>query len=101
MDTPLLDYAERQALLGPRDGATFDAAKDTARLNRQMELVYGVMKDGGWYTLAELHERTGEPEASCSSRCRDFRKQKFGGHVVEKRRRSKGLFEYRLLVRTQ
>jgi len=101
MDTPLLDYAERQALLGPRDGITFDAAKDTARLNRQMELVYGVMKDGGWYTLAELHERTGQPEASIGARTRDFRKQKFGGHTVERRRRSRGVFEYRLLVKGQ
>lgn len=89
------------SLHGPRDGITFDATKDTARLNRQMELVFNVMRDGGWYTLAELHERTGEPEASCSSRVRDFRKVKFGGHVVEKRRRSKGLFEYKLTVRKQ
>lgn len=101
MDTPLLDYAERQALLGPRDGITFDATKDTARLNRQMELVYGVMKDGGWYTLAEVSQRSGAPEASASARIRDLKKQKFGGHVVERRRRSKGVFEYRLLVRKQ
>ena len=27
MDTPPFDYAERQALLGPRDGSTFNAEK--------------------------------------------------------------------------
>lgn len=88
-------------ILGPRDGSTFNAAKDTGRLNRQAQLVFDVMRDGGWYTLAELSARTGQPEASVSARTRDFRKARFGSHTVERRRRSAGTFEYRLTVRTQ
>jgi hypothetical protein len=41
---------------------------------------------------------TGFPEASISARLRDFRKEQFGKHVVERRRRSQGQWEYRLIV---
>lgn len=83
---------------GPRDGVTFDPARDTTRLNNQASLVYAAMKDGRWRTLTEIHEATGQPEASVSARLRDLRKPQFGGHEVQRRRRGRGQFEYRLVV---
>jgi hypothetical protein len=85
---------------GPRDGETFNATFDLARLNAQARRVYDVMIRGEWLTLAEVSELTGDPEASVSARLRDFRKPKFGGFTVERRRRGEakaGLFEYRLV----
>ena len=78
------------------DGATYDPRLDRARLNRQTEAVLRFMSDGRWHTLPEAHEALGEPEASISARLRDLRKARFGAYVVERRRRSPGLFEYRL-----
>lgn len=83
---------------GPRDGETFDPGTDTVRLNAQMRRVADVMGDSRWRTLAELAEQTGDPEASVSARLRDFRKPRFGGFVVLRRRRQGGLWEYRLTV---
>jgi hypothetical protein len=57
------------------------------------------MADGDWRTLHEISARTSDPLQSISARLRDFRKQKFGGHTLERRNISGGLFEYRLVVR--
>lgn len=91
---------EPQPLAEPphRDGATFDQALDGARLHYQHNRVLAVMKDGAWHTLPELAAATGDPEASISARIRDLRKARFGGYVVDRRRRTVGLNEYRLQV---
>lgn len=81
------------------DGKTYEAPLDYERLGRQLLAVLSVVKDGRWRTLSEVAAETGEPEASISARLRDLRKEKFGGHTVERRRRGeekRGLFEYRL-----
>ena len=82
------------------DGDTFDREHDGGRLNAQTRRVYTLMVDGHWRTLAEIHDLTGDPEASISARLRDLRKPKFGGFAVERRRRGTpklGIWEYRLL----
>lgn len=89
--------------LAHRDGKTFSAAFDAERLARQHAIVWDVMKDGEWHLLSEVSALTGQPEASCSSRIRDFRKAKWGGHTVHSRRRPgtdprSGVWEYRLLA---
>ena len=84
---------------GPRDGETFDPGTDTIRLNDQMRRVADVMGDSKWRSLAEIAEVTGDPEASVSARLRDFRKPRFGGFAVLRRRREgAGLWEYRLTI---
>ena len=93
--SPLFGAASQPTLPDP-DGATFDPALDRDRLSRQHRLVWSVIQDGLWYTLAELSTITGCPEASVSARLRDFRKPKFGLHDVQRRRRTDGQFEYRL-----
>ncbi len=82
------------------DGATFDRTLDLSRLNEQLRRVFELMKDGQWRTLSEIGAATGDMPQSVSARLRDFRKEKFGGLTVERRRRgqvSRGLWEYRLL----
>ena len=82
------------------DGATFDPARDGARLTGQLERVKGIMADGAWRTLAELAALVDGSEAGVSARLRDLRKVKFGGHQVDRRRRGDGgLHEYRLTLR--
>lgn len=88
------------SLDGPRDGDTFDPATDTVRLNEQQRRVADVMGDSRWRTLREIADVTGDPEASVSARLRDFRKPRFGGLVVLRRRRENapGTWEYRLTI---
>ncbi len=82
------------------DGVTYEPVFDSSRLRGEMAFVYAVMRDGRWRTLQEISDFTKYPEASISARLRDFRKAKFGGHTVNRRRRgdpTKGIFEYQLL----
>lgn len=86
------------AILGQRDGETFDAKRDGKRLNAQAADVFRLMRDGKWRTLAEIAAATDHPEASVSARLRDFRKASSGGMTVERRYISKGLWKYWVLV---
>jgi hypothetical protein len=86
------------SLNGPRDGVTFDGARDAGRLNRQAHAVFRVMADGRWHTLHDLSVAAGAPEASCSARLRDLRKPRFGRHRVERDYLGDGLWQYRLLL---
>lgn len=79
------------------DGKTYEHAKDGERLKAQLGRVSSLMADGRWRTLAEISDATGDPEGSVSARLRDLRKPKFGQHTVDRRRKSRGLWEYRVL----
>ena len=57
------------------------------------------MSDGNWRSLRAIENETGYPQASVSARLRDFRKAKFGGHTVERKRIEGGLFVYRLITK--
>jgi hypothetical protein len=84
-----------------RDGVTFDQERDGKRLQAQHARVFEVMKDGMWRSLHAIARLTGDPEASISARLRDLRKDKFGGHEVERRYVQHGLWEYRLKVQRE
>jgi hypothetical protein len=81
---------------GHRGGETYDPAEDYERLNRQADAVFRLMQDGRWRSLAEIAAVTGHPPASISARLRDFRKRRFGGHIVERRCEGNGLYRYLL-----
>lgn len=81
------------------DGATYDHARDGARLNDQTRLVFALMQDGRFRTLATIATGTGAPEASVSARLRDLRKARFGGHTVNREYLGNGLYQYQLLLR--
>lgn len=78
------------------DGRTYDPELDHDRLKSALGRVYEAMKGGQWFTLRELAEQAGCSEAGASARLRDLRKERFGSHRVESRRRSGGTWEYRL-----
>jgi hypothetical protein len=80
------------------DGDTYEHERDGERLSGQYQRVFNLMKGGFWWTLSDLEETTGYSSASISARIRDMRKDRFGGHNVERRYVANGEWEYRLLV---
>jgi hypothetical protein len=86
------DYLNAARFEGPSDNA-----RDCYRLCGQILRVYDALYDGQWLTLAEIHQITGDPEASISAQIRHLRKYRFGAHDIQKRRRNDGnQWEYRL-----
>lgn len=86
------------------DGETFDQEKDGHRLARQYHKVWAYMQDRDWHTLRDIASCVNASEASVSARLRDFRKERAGKNIVEKRRNGdakSGVFEYRLLINGQ
>lgn len=81
-------------------GSTFEIERDGKRLNAQCQRVFDAIKDGKWWTLAQLSAATGDPEPSVSARCRDLRKERFGGFNIERRYIADGLWEYRLHLKS-
>lgn len=82
------------------DGATYDEAHDRDRLTGLLGRVWQEMDDDGWHTLSDLALVCESTTASVSARLRDFRKPRFGGHTVERRRtKTPGTFVYRLVPR--
>jgi hypothetical protein len=70
--------------------------EDQIRLCGELEEVRDLMSDGAYRTVREIHGALEGrwSETGISARLRDLRKKCFGGHVVTKRRRSGGLWEY-------
>jgi len=59
--------------------------------------VFSVMRDGEWRTLEYLRDVVGSPTQSIAIYLRSFREKKYGGYVVNKRKRGKTrIFEYQL-----
>lgn len=87
----------------PIGGNTYNPEQDGPRLGHQTLAVLELMRDAQWRTLKEISATLNYPEGSVSARLRDFRKDKFGGHTVERRLRDvtgehRGTWEYRLLL---
>lgn len=87
------------------DGKTFEPARDEVRLSGQLARVYNCMRDGRWRTLSEIRYALSyegltpkDSEAGISARLRDLRKKRWGSHVVNRRRRGVGLWEYQVIV---
>ena len=78
------------------DGHTYVHEFDYNRLSGQLRRVFLFMKDCQWHTLAAVAEAARGSEAGASARIRDLRKDKFGGHRVESKRISGGLWVYRI-----
>ena len=79
------------------DGITYEPRLDQALLTGQLLRVFELMRDGKWVTLEGLREICGGTTQSLSSRVRDLRKPRFGAYTVERRRRTAGIWEYRLV----
>ena len=84
-------------------GPSFERAVDETRIMGQMARVKAYLLHQQWCTLADIEAFTGYPQASISAQIRHLRKAKFGGYLVEKRRKSGGFggtWEYRLMPGT-
>ena len=84
------------------DGSDIIEGFDLARLTYQIRRVYDAMADGNYRTLGELESITGDGQASISAQMRNLRKTRFGGHIINKRRRgleTSGCWEYALEVK--
>lgn len=84
------------------DGSDYLPLFDQKRLSVQFLRIFECMKDAKWRTLGEISEVTKDPQASISAQLRHMRKERFGMHEINKRRRgdpSLGLYEYQLIVR--
>lgn len=79
-------------------GPAYDEAIDKIRIDSQMRRVLDAMIAGEWVSLRELAYLTNDPESSVSAQLRHLRKPRFGGFTIEKRRRTTGTWEYRLVL---
>jgi len=79
------------------DGADYDRSRDDVRLTGQILRVWECVSDGGWRTLKEIAQVTGDPEASVSAQLRHLRKPRFGGYTVEREYITNGLYKYRVI----
>ena len=83
------------------DGPDATDLGDRVRLSRQHWRVwhYVLAQKGRWLRLVEIAGALDLPEQSVSARLRDFRKERFGAHTVDRRRsREPGVYEYRVTV---
>jgi hypothetical protein len=86
------------------DGPSFEFSLDADRLGRQLESVRGWMLRHDWQTLVEIARGAGYSEAavaSISARLRDLRKPRFGSYLIDRRRRTAGIWEYRITARRE
>lgn len=81
------------------NGADYQPDRDNARLSGQLQRVFDCMKGGQWRTLPDIAKITGDPEASISAQLRHLRKDRFGGHTVNREYIADGLYRYQLIVR--
>ena len=81
------------------NGSDYDHERDHVRLGHQLQKVYDAMKDGKWRSLDGIAKFTGEPPASISAQLRHLRKERFGGHTVNKKYLGDGLYHYQLILK--
>jgi len=81
------------------NGPDYKPERDDARLSAQQAAIFELVKDGQWRTLRAIAQACAAPEASVSAQLRHLRKERFGGHAVNKRYLGAGLYEYQLVPR--
>ena len=83
------------------DGSDVVKKLDNPRLEKGITRIFNYMKGERWLTLETISESTSIGESSVSAQLRNMRKDRFGGHTIEKRRkgeRTSGLWEYKLII---
>jgi len=79
------------------NGSDYAPKRDDVRLSGQIERVWVCMKDGCWRSLDQISLATGDPQASISAQLRHLRKDRFGGHTVNKTFMGNGLYTYQVV----
>ena len=80
------------------NGADYQPGRDDDRLKNQLKRIFDCMRDSQWRTLHEIADITGDPEPSISAQLRHLRKERFGGHTVNRMYVGDGLYRYQLVV---
>jgi hypothetical protein len=62
----------------------------------QLRRVFAAIRDGRFRTLEDISAITGDPPASVRIQLLHLKEPRFGGFLVEKRRRNGWVWEYRL-----
>ena len=65
-------------------GSNYEHERDAPRLTTQHDRIFNVMKDAIPRPLKEIAALTGDPESSISAQLRHMKKERFGGHAIEK-----------------
>lgn len=78
-------------------GSDYDHERDGVRLGNQANQVFELMKDGRWRSIREVSIAINQPETSVSAQLRNLRKQRFGGHTVNKVHIGEGFWRYQLI----
>lgn len=79
-------------------GADYVPLRDYKRLKGKLLVIFNIMADGKWRTLARISKLSGSPEASVSSQLRNLRKKEFGRHTVLREYIGRGLYRYKLII---
>ena len=93
--TPIEDKLEPQMRF---NGSDYSHKRDSSRLSTQYWDIYNLMRDSSRRTLHRIERLTGHPPASVSAQLRHMRKDRFGGHAVNKHYLGNGLYEYELVI---
>jgi hypothetical protein len=78
------------------DGDDYQSDRDKPRLTGQIKSVFEVISDQEWWSVRRISKHTGAPEPSVSAQLRNLRKERFGGHTIEREYRGSGLYLFRL-----
>lgn len=81
------------------DGADIVPERDNKRLTKQYDAIFNLMKDGEWRTLNQIASQLGYGEASISAQLRHTRKERNGGHTLNREYVGDGLYQYQLIVK--
>ena len=76
-----------QPVMPDFNGSEYNALFDKGRLTGQLHKLFELMKDQTFRTLSEIENETAIPQASISAQLRNLRKDRFGGHTVNRRPR--------------
>jgi hypothetical protein len=100
MDQSAFNFDGTEPAINPAAAAT-ERTLEAGTLNA---IVYGILTDGRWWMPWEISEiilrahRTRVSDSSITARLRDLRKDKFGKHTIELRKRPGSCaYEYRLV----
>lgn len=77
------------------DGCVMPDQKES--LLNQMDTIFALMKDGKYRSLHEIQISTGYSTASISAQLRNLKKERFGGHTLNKIYVENGLWTYQIV----
>ena len=83
------------------DGSDYVHERDGKRLAKNHLKLKELMRDKVYRTLSEISYITKIPEASVSAGLRDFRKERFGSHTLNKKYLENGLYSYQLILNNE